>query len=287
MIVTRPNLLPSPTLGQQKSSMDTKLRGQVAIVTGSSSGIGRGCAIALGREGVRVVVTYHSDEDGAAATVEEIRSAGGEAFYVQANVAEEDSVEQLFATTLERYRALDILVNNAGMQKDAPLVEMTLDDWNAVIKTDLTGQFLCARAAARQFIKQGVRREVSRAAGKIIGMSSVHDAIPWAGHVNYAAAKGGVKLLIETLAQELAEHRIRVNSISPGAIRTDINRAAWEKPEDMQELLTKIPYQRIGETEDVGNLCVFLASDLSDYITGATIYIDGGMMLYPGFREGG
>lgn len=267
--------------------METNLRGQVAIVTGSSSGIGQGCAIALGREGVRVVVTYHSDEEGAQKTVAAIEQAGGEAFYVQADVAEEESVDALFAACLERYHSLDILVNNAGMQKDAPFVEMSLEDWNMVLKTDLTGQFLCARAAARQFIKQGVRKEVSRAAGKIISMSSVHDAIPWAGHANYAASKGGVKLLVETMAQELAKNRIRVNSISPGAIRTDINKAAWEDPEDMKDLLTKIPYQRIGETEDVGNLCVFLASDLSDYITGATIYIDGGMMLYPSFREGG
>ena len=118
-------------------------------------------------------------------------------------------------------------------------------------------------------------------------MSSVHDEIPWAGHVNYAAAKGGVKMMMESMAQELAEDKIRVNSISPGAIRTDINKDAWGTQKAMDELLTLIPYGRIGEAEDVGNLCVFLASDASDYITGATIYIDGGMMLYPGFRHGG
>ena len=164
---------------------------------------------------------------------------------------------------------------------------MTLDQWNTVLAVNLTGQFLCAREAVREFNRRGVIPEVSRSAGKIISMSSVHDIIPWAGHVNYAASKGGVMLLMKSMAQEVAPYRIRVNSIAPGAIRTPINEAAWSTPEAYASLMKLVPYKRIGEPEDVGRAAVWLASDYSDYITGTSLFVDGGMTLYPGFEEGG
>jgi glucose 1-dehydrogenase len=267
--------------------MQLNLAGQTAIVTGGSSGIGQACAIALGREKVNVVVNYHSDRAGANRAVAAIEAEGGRAFHFQADVSQEEQVDAMLAACIDRFGALDILVSNAGLQKDAPFTEMTLAQWQAVLAVDLDGQFLCTRAAARQFRRQGIRAGVSKAAGKIIVMSSVHDEIPWAGHANYAAAKGGLKQLMETLAQELGPDKIRVNSISPGAIATDINREVWENEERRNELLRLVPYGRMGQPEDVADLCLFLASDRSDYITGASIYIDGGMMLYPGFRDNG
>ena len=193
----------------------------------------------------------------------------------------------MFAKAIAHFGAIDILVNNAGLQQDAPLVDMTLARWNKVIGVNLTGMFLCAREAAREMIRRGVRADVSRAAGKIVCISSVHEVIPWAGHANYAASKGGVKLLMQSLAQELAPHRIRVNSVAPGAIQTPINRAAWETPEALASLLRLIPYGRIGQPEDIGRVVAWLASDDADYIHGQTIFVDGGMTLYPEFARGG
>ncbi len=265
----------------------TRLDNQTAIVTGSSSGIGKACAIALGQAGANVVVNYAGNSRGAEAAVYEIEAAGGKAIAVKADVSKEDQVRDMFKTAIDTYGTVDILINNAGLQKDASFIDMTLDDWNFVLGVNLTGQFLCAREAAREFLRRGPRPEMSVALGKIICMSSVHELIPWAGHVNYAASKGGVMLFMKSIAQELGEHKIRVNSIAPGAIRTPINRMAWETPEAEQELLKLIPYGRIGETEDIGNLAVWLASDESDYIHGQTIIMDGGMALYPGFRENG
>jgi glucose 1-dehydrogenase len=262
------------------------LTGQKALVTGASSGIGRAVAIALGGAGADVGVNYRSGEDKAEAVVDAIKAKGSDAVAIRADVSSEDQVQAMFARMRERFGTIDILVNNAGLQKDAPLEEMTLEHWNTVIGVNLTGQFLCAREAVREFKRRGVR-EVSCAAGKIVCMSSVHDRIPWAGHVNYAASKGGVMLMMQSIAQEVAPYRIRVNSVSPGAIRTPINRSAWETPEAYAELMKLIPYKRIGEPEDVARVVVWLASDEADYITGATLYVDGGMTLYPGFEEGG
>ena len=193
----------------------------------------------------------------------------------------------MFATAVDHFGTLHIVVNNAGLQRDAPLLDMTIEQWNKVIAVNLTGQFLCAREAVREFKRRGVAREISAAAGKLVFMSSVHQEIPWAGHANYAASKGGVMLLMKSMAQELAPQRIRVNSICPGAIRTPINKPAWDTPAAYKALLRLIPYQRIGEPEDIARVAVFLASDQSDYITGASIFTDGGMTLYPGFATGG
>jgi len=263
------------------------LKGQRALVTGASSGIGAGVARALGRAGASVVVNYVANPETAEAVADDVRAAGGEAMALRADVSREDDVQAMFKEMLARWGTIDILVNNAGLQKDAPFTEMTLAQWNTVIGVNLTGMFLCAREAAREMIRWGIRPDVSRAAGKIVCISSVHEVIPWAGHVNYAASKGGVKLLMQSLAQELAPNRIRVNSIAPGAIQTPINRDAWETPEALASLLKLIPYGRIGQPDDIGRAVAWLASDDADYIHGQTLFVDGGMTLYPEFARGG
>jgi len=263
------------------------LKGQRALVTGANSGIGKAVAIALGEAGADVVVNFVRGEEAAAEVVRAIKQSGSHALAVQADVSSESEVQRMFQQMYDEFGTIDILVNNAGLQQDAPFDRMTLQQWNTVIGINLTGQFLCAREAVREFKRRGMRPEVSSALGKIVCVSSVHEVIPWGGHVNYAASKGGIMLLMKSMAQELAPEKIRINSVCPGAIRTPINRSAWETPEAYSSLLTLIPYQRIGEPEDIGRAVVFLASDLADYITGASIYVDGGMTLYPGFATGG
>ena len=263
------------------------LAGQKALVTGANSGIGKGVAIALGKAGAEVVVNYVAKPEQAEEVAAAIRHEGGIAHTHQADVSQEDQVQGMFAWMIDQLGTIDILVNNAGLQRDARLEDMTLKDWNTVIGVNLTGQFLCAREAVKEFKRRGVRREVSCAAGKIICVSSVHEVIPWAGHVNYAASKGGVMLMMKSIAQEVAPHRIRVNSVCPGAIRTPINTAAWSTPDAYAELMKLIPYKRIGEVEDIGRVVAWLASDEADYITGASLFVDGGMTLYPGFETGG
>ena len=193
----------------------------------------------------------------------------------------------MFEDVITQFGTVDILINNAGLQRDAKFEHMTLEQWNFVIGVNLTGQFLCAREAIKEFLRKGVVPSKSKAAGKIICMSSVHEVIPWAGHANYAASKGGVMMLMKSLAQEYAPMKIRVNSIGPGAIRTPINHAAWQTPESYNQLLKLIPQKRIGEAEDIGGAAVWLASDDADYVNGITLFVDGGMLLYPGFEDNG
>ncbi|MGH8046504.1 MAG: SDR family oxidoreductase [Chthoniobacterales bacterium] len=266
------------------------LKDQRALVTGASSGIGKAIAIALGQAGADVVVNYVSNPDDAQTVLDEIHRCGcghGRSYAYRADISKEDEVQAMFADIDAKLGGLDILVNNAGLQSDAAFDEMTLAQWNRVIGVNLTGQFLCTREAVRRFKKQGVNPDVSVAAGKVICISSVHEVIPWAGHVNYAASKGGVMLMMKSIAQEVAPFRIRVNSIAPGAIRTPINMEAWDTPEHYNELLKLIPYKRIGEPHEIGRAAVWLASDESDYIHGITLFVDGGMTLYPGFETGG
>lgn len=263
------------------------LQGQTAIVTGASSGIGAGIAKALSKAGANVVVNYSSSAEKAKNIVEEILNDGGTAFSFKADVSNERQVVDLFNETIKKYGTVDILINNAGLQKDARFHEMSLEEWNHVIGINLTGQFLCAREAIKVFLRRGVVPDRSQSAGKIICISSVHEVIPWAGHANYAASKGGVMMLMKTIAQEYAPLKIRVNSIGPGAIRTPINHAAWQTPEAYRNLLKLIPAKRIGEAEDVGRAAVWLASDESEYVNGITLFVDGGMLLYPGFEDNG
>ena len=269
--------------------MEKTLTGQIALVTGGSSGIGTGVAIALAAAGATVVVNHSSASslENAQAVLKTITDAGGVGMTAQCDVSNEAEVEKMFADTVEKYGTVDILINNAGLQQDAKFEDMTLKQWQTVIDVNLTGQFLCARAAIREFLRRGPRPEVSRATGKIICMSSVHEIIPWAGHINYASSKGAIRMFMQSLAQEYGDRQIRVNSICPGAIQTPINTDAWATKQALNSLMTLIPYNRIGQPEDIGNLAVFLASDLSDYITGASIFIDGGMTVFESFATGG
>lgn len=278
-----------PNVVMPSCSQRQLLSGQTAIVTGASSGIGKAIALSLGQAGAHVVVNYITNPDAAQAVVDEIKSCGcgNNAIAVQGDVSKQDDVANLFASAIKEFGTVDILINNAGLQKDARFEEMTLAQWRLVLDVNLTGQFLCAQEAIREFKRRGIRPEISCAAGKIICISSVHEVIPWAGHVNYAASKGGVMLMMKSLAQEVAPHRIRVNSIAPGAIRTPINTEAWSTPEAYNDLMRLVPYKRIGEPEDIGRAAVWLASDEADYIVGTTLFVDGGMTLYPGFETGG
>jgi len=266
-------------------NMPKLLVGQKALVTGANSGIGQACAIGLASAGADVVVNYVTGETDE--VIKAIEAEGRKGIAIKADVSNEAEVDAMFKQAIGEFGTLDILVANAGLQRDSALVNMTMAQWNTVLNVNLTGQWLCARAAAKEFLRRGVRKEVSVAAGKIICMSSVHEVIPWAGHVNYATSKGGIHMMMKTLAQELAPARIRVNAIGPGAIRTPINTSAWDTPEAYAALMTLVPYKRIGQPEDIASVAVFLASDLADYITGITVFVDGGMTCYPGFATGG
>ena len=269
--------------------MEISLKNQVAIITGSSSGIGAGIAKSMAESGATVVINYPSENsiEKAKAVLKEITDQGGKGIVYQCDVSKEEEVIQMFQDVIKELGTVDILVNNAGIQKDAKFTDMTLDQWNAVIGVNLTGQFLCAREAIKEFLRRGIDLSRSVACGKIIYISSVHEIIPWAGHANYASSKGAIRMLMQTLAQEYGADKIRVNSICPGAIQTSINKNAWQTPEELNSLLTLIPYNRIGQPEDIGNLAVFLASDMADYITGASMFIDGGMTTFESFSTGG
>ena len=267
---------------QEKAS----LKGQTALVTGAATGIGRACAEALSAAGAAVAINYLDQPDRAEEVAGEIAARGGRAVTVQADVSDEQEVERMLAVVEEEYGRLDILISNAGIQADAPFAEMSLAQWRQVLDVNLTGAFLCARGAVRRFLRQPPPT-VSRAVGKIVFTSSVHQEIPWSGHANYAASKGGLLMLMKTVAQEMGPQGIRVNAVAPGAIMTDINRAAWEEESAREKLCRLIPYGRVGEPQDVGPVVAWLVSDAADYLCGTTVCIDGGMLLYPGFRTGG
>jgi len=269
--------------------MEISLKNQVAVITGASSGIGAGVAKSLASSGATVVINYPFEgaSEQANVVLKEITDAGGKGIIYQCDVSKEDQVVKMFQEVVSELGTVDILINNAGIQKDSKFTEMSIDQWNAVIGVNLTGQFLCAREAIKEFLRRGIDPSRSVACGKIIHISSVHEIIPWAGHANYASSKGAIRMLMQTLAQEYGSAKIRVNSICPGAIQTPINTNAWNTEEALNALLTLIPYNRIGQPEDIGNLAAFLASDLSDYITGSSIFIDGGMTTFESFSTGG
>ncbi|MEH2535049.1 glucose 1-dehydrogenase [Bradyrhizobium sp. AZCC 1588] len=263
------------------------LEGQPALVTGANSGIGKAVALGLAASGADVVVNYVVNPAAADEVAHQIEAGGHRALTIKADVSNEKDVKAMFATAINHFGTLHIAVNNAGLQRDAPLFEMTMEQWNKVIGVNLTGQFLCAREAVREFKRRGLARDVSAATGKLVFMSSVHQEIPWAGHANYAASKGGVMQLMRSIAQEVAPLAIRANGVAPGAIQTPINRPAWETPEAYRDLMTLVPYKRIGEPDDIAQAVAWLVSDAADYVTGATLFVDGGMTLYPGFATGG
>lgn len=264
-----------------------RLKSQVALITGASSGIGKGIAMAMADEGALIVVNYIGQADAAREVVGEIERKNTRAIAVEADVSNEGQVRRMFGKAIKEFGTVDILINNAGIQRDAAFDMMTLDDWQNVIDVNLTGAFLCSREAVIEFKRRGVQPEKSLSAGKIIFISSVHQVIPWSNHCNYAASKGGISLLMKSMAQELAPDRIRVNSIAPGAIKTSINKKSWKTPEAARSLLKLIPWGRIGDPMDIGAAAVWLASDESDYVHGTTLFVDGGMTLYPGFAAGG
>jgi glucose 1-dehydrogenase len=282
-----PAIYPQIVTGEIKMAIGKILQGQTALVTGANSGIGEGVALAMGAAGANVAVNYVVEPEAADQVVKKIKAGGSRAIAVKADISKENEVIAMFKDTIKEFGTIDILVSNAGIQRDSAFAEMTIDKWNTVLGVNLTGAFLCSREAVREFLRRGVIEKLSKAAGKIIFISSVHEVIPWAGHTNYATSKGGIMMLMKSIAQELAGDKIRVNSIGPGAIKTNINRNAWETPEEEAKLKELIPYDRVGEPADIGQVAVWLASDEADYITGTTIYVDGGMLLYPGFRTGG
>lgn len=255
------------------------LTGKVAVITGGSKGIGNAIAKRFGEEKMKVVINYHSDKAGADQSVQQIKDAGGEGVAVQADVASEEGVQKLLDAAVDNFGGLDVWINNAGMENQHPTNELSLKDWQRVIDVNLTGVFLGAKAALNYFLKNNKK-------GNIINMSSVHEQIPWPTFAHYAASKGGVKLFTETIAMEYAAKGIRVNSIGPGAINTPINAKKFADPEQLKTTTEMIPMKRVGDPAEVAAAAAWLASDESSYVTGITMFVDGGMTLYPAFQGG-
>jgi glucose 1-dehydrogenase len=253
------------------------LQGRRAIVTGASSGIGEATAKRLGAEGASVCVNYYSDKEQQAAqnVADAVSGSGGRGVAIQADVGNEADVQRLVADTVKELGGLDLLVNNAGIEKQIPLLEMSLQDWDAVLQTNLTGAFLCMREAGKVLAENG--------GGVVVNMSSVHEFIPWPGFAHYCSSKGGMKLLMETAARELADKRIRVVNIAPGAITTPINKFVLDDPEAEHAVESEIPLGRMGRPEEIAAVVAWVASDQASYVTGTTIVVDGGMSLYPKF----
>ena len=260
--------------------MEISLKGKRALVTGANSGIGEAIAIALGAAGADVAINYRSRPDDAATVVKKIEAAGTRSLAVQADISDAEQVAQMFAQIDEAWNGLDILVNNAGVDGERQLSwESDLDKWDAILQINLMGTFYCAHHA--------LKRMVPQKSGVIVNISSVHETIPWTGYSAYTAAKAGVSMLTRTLSQEAAPHGVRVVALAPGAIKTPINQTVWQDPEGAKDLLEKIPLGRIGETSDISNMVVFLASDAASYVTGTSVFVDGGMTDYPDFAHGG
>jgi glucose 1-dehydrogenase len=254
------------------------LEGRRAVVTGGSTGIGKATALRLGREGASVCVNFYSnaEADGAHALAEQLRGAGApRAIAIQADVGDEDDAVRLIAQASEQLGGLDLLVNNAGIEKQVPLLELSLADWEAVLRTNLTGAFLCLREAGKLMAAAG--------GGTIVNMSSVHEFIPWPGFAHYCASKGGMKLLMQTAARELAPQKIRLVNNPPGAIVTPNNQFVLDDPHAKHAVDGEIPLGRMGDPEEIAAAVAWAASAEADYVTGTTIVVDGGMSLYPNF----
>jgi len=252
-----------------------QLEDKIAIVTGSSLGIGRAIAVAFAREGASLTINYRSHPEQGKEAVEEIEKSGGKAISVQADVSEPEGVKDLIQQTVQEFGRIDVMVNNAGIEQKVPFLETPLEVWEKVISVNLTGVWIGCQEAARQIVSQGN-------GGRIINVSSVHEDLPMPTNSPYCAAKGGVRMMMRTIAVELAPHGITVNNIAPGAVETPINKNLDDHPEQRQELISEIPLGRIGRPEDVASVAVYLASDASSYSTGSTFFVDGGMMRRSG-----
>lgn len=255
------------------------LTGKVAVITGGSKGIGNAIAKRFGQEKMKVVINYNSDKAGADKAVDQIKDAGGEGVAVQADISSEEGVQKLLDAAVDNFGDLDVWINNAGMENQHPTNDLSLKDWQRVINVNLTGVFLGSKAALNYFLKHNKH-------GNIINMSSVHEQIPWPTFAHYAASKGGVKLFTQTIAMEYAAKGIRVNAIGPGAINTPINAKKFADPEQLAMTTSMIPMKRVGDPEEVAAAAAWLASDESSYVTGVTLFVDGGMTLYPAFQGG-
>ncbi len=252
-----------------------RLQNKVAIVTGSATGIGKAIAIKMAGEGAAVVIDYVGKPDNAGLVVQQIESNGGKALAVDADVSKMDQVQHLVQQSVEKFGRLDIMVNNAGIEEKHPFLETSLDLWNKVIAVNLTGPWIGSQVAAQQMVKQG-------GGGRIINISSVHEDMPMPTNAPYCAAKGGLRMLMRTIAVELAEHKITVNNIGPGAIDTPMDAPLKEHPEMMKQLLSEIPLGRMGQPDEVAELAIYLASEAAAYVTGSTYFIDGGMLRQSG-----
>ena len=248
---------------------------KVAIVTGAATGIGRECAFHLAHAGAAITADYAGKPDKAEEVVRQIEKDGGRAVAVQCDVSQEADVQRLVAETVKAFGRLDILINNAGIEQEMPFLETPLELWNKVIAVNLTGPWICSQAAAQQMVHQG-------GGGRIINISSVHEDLPMPTNSHYCASKGGLRMLMRTLAVELASHKITVNNIGPGAIDTPLDKPTKDDPEKLKTLLGEIPLGRMGRPEEVAGLAVFLASEAAAYITGSTYFIDGGMLRQSG-----
>lgn len=260
--------------------MNIRLDGKRAVVTGGNSGIGEAIALSLAEAGARVAINYVTHPETADALVQRIQGNGGAAMAIRADVSDHEAIAAMFGQIEADWGGIDILVNNAGIDGDRALGwETDIAAWHRVIEVNLLGAFHCAREA--------LRRMVPQKSGVIITISSVHEVIAWSGYSAYTASKAAVGMLTKTLAQEAAPRGVRVLAVAPGAVRTPINRSVWSDPAKMQDLLEKIPLKRIGEPEEVARMVVVLASDIASYVTGRTIFVDGGMTDYPDFAHGG
>lgn len=253
------------------------LGGRRALVTGGATGIGAATAKRLAADGAAVVINYIGDAEPAARLVDEVAAAGGRALSIEADVSREEAVGEMFARAQgELGGPVDLLVNNAGVQKPFSLVEMPLEEWDKVLAVNLTGAFLCARQAARALIAAG-------APGTIVNVSSVHELIPWPNFSHYCASKGGMKLFAQSIARELAAERIRVATVAPGAILTPINRELADDAEKRREVEEQVPWGRLGQPDEIAAAIAWLAGPEAEYVVGSTLFVDGGMTLYPRF----
>lgn len=259
--------------------MYSDLEGKVIVITGASTGLGKAMALRFGEEKAKVIVNFRSDENEANAVVEGVKKAGGDAIAVKGDVTVEEDVINLVQTAVNKFGTLDVMINNAGIENPVASHEMPLSDWNRVINTNLTGAFLGSREAIKYFVENDIK-------GSVINMSSVHEMIPWPLFVHYAASKGGIKLMTQTLALEYAPKGIRINNIGPGAINTPINAEKFADPVKRADVESMVPMGYIGKPEEIAAVAAWLASSQASYVTGITLFADGGMTLYPEFQAG-